>query len=90
MKTKRFLGEFRKYRLSKKQVANLVGNKHGLLACKVSNFVGFFDYIKSVYGMPAKDVVKILDDFPELALQNRRHLIVNKTELIKDHMKYKT
>ena len=57
----------------------------GLLACKVTNFTGLFDYLRKNYGIKAKKVVEILDDYPELALQNRRSLISKKFQLIQSN-----
>ena len=49
----------------------------------MTNFTGLFDYLKWNYNIKASQVVQILDDFPELALQNRRDLIHKKFTLIK-------
>jgi len=46
IKMRLFMGQFRKYRLSKDQILHLTKNSNGLLATKVSNFQGFFDYLK--------------------------------------------
>lgn len=63
----------------------LAAKSGGLLACKPSNFVGMFDYLKINYSIKAAEIVKILDDFPELSLQNRRDLLRLKFELIAKH-----
>ena len=41
-----FNGEFKKYRMTQEQIINLVTNSGGILAVKISNFVGIFDYFK--------------------------------------------
>ena len=79
------MGQFRKYRLSQAQIIKLVKESDGLLACKVSNFTGLFDYLKRHYNIKAQKVVKILDDYPEFALQNRRDLINKKFKLIREN-----
>jgi len=38
VKIQKFMGQFRKYRLTKEQIINLSANSGGLLATKVSNF----------------------------------------------------
>jgi hypothetical protein len=67
-KMQQFLGHFRKYKFSNPQIMALAAKSGGLLACKPSNFVGMFDYLKINYSIKATEVVKILDDFPELSL----------------------
>lgn len=47
----------------------------GLLGCKPKNFVGLFDYLKRRHNVGAREVLSIMDKFPELALQNRQDLI---------------
>lgn len=66
-----FLAEFRKYRMTKEQIINLTRNSGGILACKTSNLIGLFNYLKWNHKISATAVVSMLDDFPELALQNR-------------------
>jgi hypothetical protein len=39
--------------------------------------------MKNHHDIKASNLVKILDDFPEMALQNRRHLLRNKFDLIR-------
>jgi hypothetical protein len=53
-----------------------------VLASKVSNFQGFFDYLKHHHDMKAASVIKILDTYPELVMQNRRDLLRKKFDLI--------
>ena len=62
---------------------NLCINSGGLLGSKVSNFFGLFETLKQ-YGLKSKDVLSILDDAPEFALQNRKDLLKRKINLIKD------
>lgn len=82
-KMQKFLGEFKKYKMTHKQVLNVCINSGGLLGSKVSNFIGLFDTLKINYGISAQDVLKILDILPEFALQNRNDMIRRKIELIK-------
>lgn len=67
-KMQKFLGEFKKYKMTHKQVLNVCINSGGLLGSKVSNFIGLFDTLKINYGISAQDVLKILDILPEFAL----------------------
>jgi hypothetical protein len=67
-KMQRFLGEFKKYKMTNKQVINVCINSGGLLGSKVSNFFGLFDVLRVNYGISAQDVHKILDILPEFAL----------------------
>ena len=46
---------------------------------------GFFDFVKMKFDLKAQEVVKILDHYPELILQNRRDLIQKKYKLIMEH-----
>ena len=85
LRINQFLGHFRKYKFSQEQIIKLCKESNGLLACKVSNFTGLFDYLKWNYNVKASQVVTILDDYPELALQNRRDLIHKKFTLIKEN-----
>jgi len=48
------------------------------LGCKPANFVGVFNYLKWAYDIKASEVVRIMDDFPELALQNRQSMLTKK------------
>ena len=64
---------------------NLVKNSGGVLAVKVSNFVGIFDYLKQHHNIKAGEVVKLMDDFPELALQNKNKLMMKKFDLIRQN-----
>ena len=58
-------------------------NSGGLLGGKPSNFKGLFDLLRKDLGIKASDVVKILDDYPEMAMQNRRDLLGSKLRLIR-------
>lgn len=51
------MGEFRKYRLTKEQVIKISKESGGLLASKVSNFVGLFDLLRKDLNIKASDVV---------------------------------
>jgi hypothetical protein len=62
------MGEFRKYRFTKEQVIKVSKQSGGILASKVSNFVGLFDLLKRNYSIKASDVVEIIDVFPEFIL----------------------
>lgn len=55
----------------------------GLLACKISNFVGLFDYLKLHHKMSAKEVIRIIDEYPEFVMLNRRDMLHKKVEMIK-------
>ena len=52
------------------------------MASKISNFIGLFDYLRLQHGIKAKEVVEIIDEFPEFVFQNRKDLIRRKIELI--------
>jgi len=75
IKMRYFLAEFRKYRFSNEQILHICKNSNGLLASKVSNFRGFFDYLKIQHGIKASKVIEILDTYPEFVMQNRRDLL---------------
>lgn len=77
------MGEFRKYRLTKEQVIRVSKDSGGILASKVSNFVGLFDLLKKNHNIKASDVVEIIDAYPEFVLQNRKDLIRKKIDLIR-------
>ena len=62
-----YLGQFKKYRLTNRQVVKLSTQSGGVLATRVSNFVGLYDMMKQ-YGIKASEVNKILDVLPEFAL----------------------
>jgi hypothetical protein len=62
------LGEFRKYRFTKEQVIRVSKDSGGILASKVSNFVGLFDLLKKNHNIKASDVVEIIDAYPEFVL----------------------
>ena len=80
-KIQRFVGEFKKYRFTVKQVVNLCAKSGGILGCKVSNFHGLFDTC-SQWGLNPQDVIKILDVCPEFALQNKKDLLGKKVRYI--------
>ena len=52
------------------------------MGCKPSNFVGLFNYLKWNHDIKASELVGMLDQYPELALQNRQDMIRKKFELI--------
>ena len=81
-KIQRFLAEFRKYRMTPQQIIKVCSESGGLLASRISNFIGLFDQLR-VYGVKASEVVNIIHMLPEFALQNRKDLIKRKLELIK-------
>lgn len=47
----------------------------------MSNFKSLFDFMKSK-GICAKDTRKIIDAYPDFAMQYRRELIIKKSKLI--------
>lgn len=77
-----FLGEFRKYKFTNDQILHLCKHSNGILACKVSNLKGFFDYLKIQHDISASYVIKVLDTYPEFVLQNRRDLLSKKMNLV--------
>ena len=82
-KIQRFLGEFKKYKLTQQQVMKLCGHSGGLLGSKVSNFFGLYESLK-YYGLKSKDINPIFDELPEFALQNRKDLLNKKIQLIQE------
>lgn len=86
-KLQKFLGEFRKYRMTKEQIIKLCSNSGGILASKVSNFVGLFDFLKQRHNIKGSEVVQIIDAFPEFVFQNKKDLLRKKIELIQTHSK---
>lgn len=86
-KLQKFMGEFRKYRLTKEQIIKVCSQAGGILASKVSNFVGLFDVLRLNHHIKASDVVEMIDHFPEFAYQNKKDLIRRKVELIRKHQK---
>ncbi|CDW81088.1 UNKNOWN [Stylonychia lemnae] len=97
-KVKQFMGEFKKYRFTKEQVVRVVSisrsfnnvqlkQSGGILASRVGNFKQLFDYCRKELDIPAKDVVEIIDAFPEFIFQNKRNLLQKKVELIQKHSK---
>lgn len=67
-KIQKFMGEFRKYNFTKDQVIKVSKESGGILASRVSNFVGLFDLLKKNYGVKASDVVDIISTYPEFIL----------------------
>lgn len=67
-KVQKFMGEFRKYRMTKDQIVRVCSESGGLLASRVSNFVGLFDLLRLNHGIKASEVVEIIDAFPEFVL----------------------
>ena len=47
--------------------------------------MGLFNYLKWHLNLKASIVVRIMDTYPELALQNRNDLITKKFNLIKEN-----
>ena len=86
-KIQKFMGEFRKYRMTKEQILNLCQHSGGILASKVSNFVGLFDLLKQQHKIKGEEVVEILDAFPEFVFQNKKDLLRKKIDLIKSNKK---
>lgn len=81
-KMRLFMGEFRKYKFSKRQILQICKKSGGLLACKVSNMVGFFDYMKRQHNIKAEKVIVLLKQYPEFIMQNRKDLLAKKIDLI--------
>eukprot|EP00356_Strombidium_inclinatum_P009900 CAMPEP_0170485584 /NCGR_PEP_ID=MMETSP0208-20121228/4828_1 /TAXON_ID=197538 /ORGANISM="Strombidium inclinatum, Strain S3" /LENGTH=178 /DNA_ID=CAMNT_0010759283 /DNA_START=729 /DNA_END=1265 /DNA_ORIENTATION=- len=77
-----FCGQFKKYKLSPRRIKNICINSGGVLGAKLSNFKGIFDILKHM-GVPARDVIKVLDYYPEFALQNRENLLWKKWKIIR-------
>jgi len=67
-KIQKFMGEFRKYNFTKDQVIKVSKESGGILASRVSNFVGLFDLLKKNYGVKASDVKYIISTYPEFIL----------------------
>lgn len=86
-KVQKFMGEFRKYRMTKDQIIHVCSGSGGILASRVSNFVGLFDLLRLNHGIKAGEVVQIIDAFPEFVLQNRKDLLRKKIELIQKNTK---
>ena len=63
-KMRLFMAQFRKYRFSQDQIINVCAHSGGLLACKVSNLTGLFDYMKLTHKIKASEVIRILDTYP--------------------------
>lgn len=82
IKIQRFMGEFRKYRFSKDQIINLLKVSGGILASKVSNLIGLFDYLRTLHKIKASEVVEILNLYPEFVYQNKKDLLRRKVELL--------
>lgn len=78
VKMKLFMAQFRKYRFTNEQILHVCKNSGGLLACKVTNMTGLFDFLGRNHGIKASYVIKILDTYPEFIMQNRRNLFTKK------------
>lgn len=98
-KIQRFMGEFKKYKMTNEQIINLVkfnqltnliqcSHSGGILGSKVSNFVGLFDYFRLEHKIKANELVEILDHFPQMVLQNKKDLIRKKVEIIQKYSKH--
>lgn len=57
------------------------------MASKISNLVGLFDLLKNDYKIKAKEVVQIIDQYPEFVFLNKQDLLRRKVELIRKHSK---
>ena len=57
----------------------------GILSCKPSNVIGLFNFLKWHCSIKASDVVKIMDTYPTLILQNRHDLLKKKFNLIEEN-----
>ena len=66
-KLTRFLGEFRKYKLSPSQISMMCIKSNGLLGCQVDNFIGLFATMRK-FGIDAKSTIRIIEDIPEFTL----------------------
>ena len=82
-KITQFCGQFKKYKMSKKEIKNICINSGGLLGSKVKNFIGLFETLKP-RGISAKELLYIFSIFPEFCLQNRMNIIWQKLKLITD------
>lgn len=82
IKMRLFMAQFRKYRFTQEQILHICKHSNGILASKVTNMTGLFDYLKMHHNIKASFVVKLLDTYPEFILQNRRDLIRKKVNLI--------
>ena len=71
-KLQKFMAEFKKYRFTKEQIIKVCSQAGGILASKITNFVGLFDFLRVNHQIKAKDVVEIIDNFPEFVYQNKR------------------
>lgn len=89
-KMRLFMGEFRKYKFSKRQILQICKKSGGLLACKVSNMVGFFDYMKRQHNIKAEKVIVLLKQYPEFIMQNRKDLLAKKIDLINKNSPHRT
>jgi hypothetical protein len=68
--------------MTKDQIMRLCSQSGGILASKLSNFVGLFDILRINHKIKAAEVVEIIDKFPEFVYQNKKDLIRRKVELI--------
>ncbi len=55
-KIQRCLGEFRKYRMSNREIINVCSHSGGVLGIRVNSFVGLFDTLLHNYKISAKQV----------------------------------
>lgn len=62
-----FLGQFKKYKFTPAQLINVCTKSGGVLGQKLSNLTGLFETCK-MYGISAKEVLKILDVHPEFVV----------------------
>ena len=82
LKMQRFFSEFKKYKFSKDQVIKLCKESGGILASRVSNFIGLFDYLRVFHKIQAKEVVQMIDQCPQFVYLNKKSLLKRKVELI--------
>ena len=80
-KIQKFLGEFKKYKMTKAQITNICVNSGGLLASTRSNFFGLFETMRK-NGIDARETIKIIDTHPKFALQNQKDLFKRKIDII--------
>lgn len=78
-----FCGQFKKYRLTHKQIIDLCVKSGGLLGASVTNFKGTFDTMKA-FGINSQDTQKVLDVLPEFILQNIKGSLAKKFYMIKE------
>jgi hypothetical protein len=76
------MAEFRKYRFTNDQIIKLCKVSGGILASKLSNFVGLFDHLRTHHKIKASEAVEILDQYPEFVYQNKKDLLRRKVEIM--------